>query len=230
VPRSWILLFVLVLVLGATLGLPRVASVRAEPQTVCRREAAQRFLMRKAFVRKGVLDARAHARSLKWRMETYGAIAGIVPASDGQEQVSAHVRSTKFMGLPLVLHEKVIPKLRCVERRILRQCQGPRDRYVPRTIGGLRTVNTSHHGEVSNHLFGIAIDIDPDRNPCCHCVAPWPSHPACKDPNRSIYERTELPQCWIRAFKRYGFYWLGDDQLEDTMHFEYLGDPDRKRH
>ncbi|MBN1607210.1 MAG: M15 family metallopeptidase [Polyangiaceae bacterium] len=227
--RSYIVLIILALVLGAVLTFPGVTSAGAQPPAACRREFPQRFLMRKSYVRHRVLDARAHARALKWRAKTYGAIAGITPASDAQEPVSAHVRSTTFMGLPIVLHEKVVPKLRCVERRILRQCKARKNRYVPRTIGGLRTTNTAHHGEVSNHLFGIAIDIDPDRNPCCHCVDPWPSHPACKDPNRSVYERTELPRCWIQAFKRYGFHWLGDDQLEDTMHFEYLGDPDRRQ-
>jgi hypothetical protein len=36
-----------------------------------------------------------------------------------------------------------------------------------------------------------------------------------------------MPECWIRQFERYGFYWLGRDELEDTMHFEFLGDPDQ---
>jgi hypothetical protein len=37
----------------------------------------------------------------------------------------------------------------------------------------------------------------------------------------------ELPRCWIDTFERYGFHWLGHDKLEDTMHFEFLGDPGR---
>ena len=42
------------------------------------------------------------------------------------------------------------------------------------------------------------------------------------------FERTELPRCWIDTFERYGFYWLGrDPQLRDTMHFEFLGNPER---
>jgi hypothetical protein len=216
------------LTVGGALGLFWAVSVRAETRTTCHREVAQKFLMRKSYVRHRVLDARAHARAIKWRVQTYGSVPGVAEAKDGAEPVSAHVKSTTFMGLPIVLHEKVIPKLECVERRIKRECKKPKDRYVPRSIGGLRTVNTGHHGEVSNHLFGIAIDIDPDKNPCCHCVEPWPNHPACKDQNRSVYERTALPRCWIRAFERYGFHWLGDDQLEDTMHFEYLADPNRK--
>jgi hypothetical protein len=35
-----------------------------------------------------------------------------------------------------------------------------------------------------------------------------------------------MPECWVHAFERYGFYWLGHDVLRDTMHYEFLGDPD----
>jgi hypothetical protein len=31
----------------------------------------------------------------------------------------------------------------------------------------------------------------------------------------------------VDTFERFGFYWLGNDVLEDTMHFEFLGDPDK---
>jgi hypothetical protein len=42
-----------------------------------------------------------------------------------------------------------------------------------------------------------------------------------------VFERTALPRCWIDAFERFGFYWLGRDPgLRDTMHFEFLGDPE----
>ena len=59
-------------------------------------------------------------------------------------------------------------------------------------------------------------------------MAPWPDHKACQGSAATIFERTELPRCWIDTFERYGFYWLGrDPQLRDTMHFEFLGDPDR---
>ena len=40
-------------------------------------------------------------------------------------------------------------------------------------------------------------------------------------------ERAALPACWIKSFERFGFHWLGRDALEDTMHFEFLGDPER---
>jgi hypothetical protein len=126
------------------------------------------------------------------------------------------------------VHKKIVPALRCVEKRIRKTCKKRAEQYSPHAVGGFRTANSFRGGEVSNHLFGIAVDIDPEKNPCCGCVSPWPDHPACQGTAASIFERTALPRCWIDAFERYGFYWLGrDPDLRDTMHFEFLGDPDR---
>ena len=36
-----------------------------------------------------------------------------------------------------------------------------------------------------------------------------------------------MPKSWVDTFERFGFYWLGHDVLQDTMHFEFLGDPDK---
>ena len=91
----------------------------------------------------------------------------------------------------------------------------------------MRSFNTFHTGEISNHVYGIAIDIDPDRNPCCGCIGA--SHfPRCKGGPQPAYPPMKLPQCWVDSFEKYGFYWLGNDpDLRDTMHFEFLGDPDK---
>jgi hypothetical protein len=43
----------------------------------------------------------------------------------------------------------------------------------------------------------------------------------------TIWERMSMPKCWVDAFEKYGFYWLGHDKLMDTMHFEFLADPDQ---
>lgn len=221
--------------LGLVLGSPVVEPVLAKPDTrpsegkACPAQKILPFLVRKNFLRAGAADSRAHARAVGWRVQKYGYLPGLGLEVNGQDRVVDHLRATRFMGLPITLHDKVIPHLACVERRLRQRCRNREERYQPRAIGGVRTINTYHQGEISNHLFGIAIDIDPDRNPCCHCVDPWPAHPSCQKPARSIYERTELPRCWIQAFEQHGFYWLGHDQLEDTMHFEYLADPDARR-
>ncbi|HET9932207.1 MAG TPA: M15 family metallopeptidase, partial [Polyangiaceae bacterium] len=142
----------------------------------------------------------------------------------------AHSQATSvhFFGLPISVHRAIEPALRCVEKRIRATCQRGADHYTPRAIGGFRDRNTYRGGEVSNHMFGIAIDIDPERNPCCGCVEPWPQHPACQTHGANAVESAALPKCWIEGFERYGFYWLGrDPQLRDTMHFEFLGNPER---
>ncbi len=194
---------------------------------VCRLQRARKSLKRESFVRGGQLQAEPHNRALKFRVEHYGRIEGVPFEKLNSRSAFSHAKSTRFMGLPLQVHEKIAPALSCVETRIKKTCNAKGRRYVPRAVGGFRQGNTYRGGEVSNHLFGIAVDIDPERNPCCGCVDPWPNHPSCKKETKNVVDKAELTQCWVDAFERYGFYWLGRDQLEDTMHFEFLGDPDR---
>jgi hypothetical protein len=122
------------------------------------------------------------------------------------------------------MHRKVVPALKCVEEEIRRACS--EHPYVPRALAGIRFRNTYRGGEVTNHIYGIAIDIDPSVNTCCGCVKPWNDAPACRKPAKTEYDRMSMPECWVHSFERYGFYWLGHDVLRDTMHFEFLGDPD----
>jgi hypothetical protein len=205
----------------------KTSKKRKKPANVCRKERPQRFLERPHFMKGGMLLGREHQRALRYRVERYGYVEGLGMEGANGKSAFSHAASVRFFGLPLTVHEKIVPALRCVERQIRKQCKEPDERYTPHAVGGFRQSNTYRGGEVSNHLFGIAVDIDPDRNPCCGCVAPWPEHKLCQHPEKPIYERTSLPRCWIQAFENHGFYWLGHDELEDTMHFEYLGDPDR---
>ena len=224
----------LALVLTATLCslLPKgLAAERARekkhPRQACPVQKAQKFLIRSSFIKHGALNEAAHERALRYRAEQYGSVEGFGLERYNKDKAYSNATVVRFMGLPLQIHKKIAPALRCVERYIRRSCTGPHERYAPRAIGGFRQANTYRGGEISNHLFGIAIDIDPDRNPCCGCVSPWPNHPACKAASETVFERTALPRCWIDGFERYGFYWLGrDPDLRDTMHFEFLGDPE----
>jgi hypothetical protein len=123
------------------------------------------------------------------------------------------------------MNRRVLVALGCVEERIREACaETP---YVPHVLDGLRLRNTFHDGEISNHTYGIAIDIDPNENSCCGCVPPMSEWPRCKEPAATPFDRTRIPKCWVNAFERFGFYWLGNDTLEDTMHFEFLGDPEK---
>jgi hypothetical protein len=210
------------------LALPEPLSARVLATASCKPQKAKEFLKRSSFVKRGSLDGRAANRALRWRVERYGRIEGVPFAERNSEIAREQAIALRFFGIPISVHRAIEPALRCVERRIRSNCRRGRDVYRPQAVGGFRESNTYRGGEVSNHLFGIALDIDPDRNPCCGCVQPWPDHPACQTKADSVFERTALPMCWINAFERYGFYWLGrDPQLRDTMHFEFLGDPDR---
>lgn len=163
--------------------------------------------------------------AIRIRSERYGRFAEI-----GRPDWNAHpplhyARGVRVFGLPVRLNEHVIPAVQCAERAIAEACTATP--YTPVRLSGIRDRNTYHNGEVSNHVFGIALDVDPQRNSCCGCVAPWPEHPLCQLETDDIFDRMAMPECWVRQFQRFGFYWLGDDELRDTMHFEFLGDPDR---
>lgn len=210
------------------LAVPEPLAARVLSSNNCRPQKAKDFLKRSSFVKHGMLDGRGNDRALRFRVEHYGSIEGVPFAERNSEKAREQAKSTRFFGIPVSVHRAIAPALRCVERRIRAKCQRRKDSYQPHAVGGFRDNNTYRGGEVSNHLFGIAIDIDPDKNPCCGCVQPWPDHPACQAKDATVFERTALPMCWINAFERYGFYWLGrDPQLRDTMHFEFLADPDR---
>lgn len=219
----------LIVTLAAALLLAVPAPLAAQSATNrCRPQRALEFLERSSFVHDRALDAHGNERALKFRVRHYGRVDGAPFAEENNRSAYSYAVNTHFFGRPIQVHRAIEPALECVERRIRSVCQAPDEQYRPKAVGGFRNTNTYRGGEVSNHLFGIAIDIDPDRNPCCGCVAPWPSHPACQGKVETVLDRSALPRCWVRAFERYGFYWLGNDpQLRDTMHFEFLGDPDR---
>lgn len=134
------------------------------------------------------------------------------------------MRSTRFFGLYVLLHQSVHGPLACVEKAIRARCT---DDYRPKAASGWRTQNSYRGAEISNHVFGTAIDLDPTENTCCGCVGKWASAPGCEGwTKESGPGPHEVPQCWVDAFEAHGFYWLGyDEQLRDTMHFEFLARP-----
>ena len=162
--------------------------------------------------------------AVRFRTENYGYFEGFGEAGWNDKKPTDLAERTEFMGLPVRLNTKVLPALACVEQVIGTECAD--DEYTPVRLSGIRTRNTYHNNQVSNHVYGIAIDVDPHLNTCCMCVAEWGDHRLCQSEVESIYERMAMPSCWVHVFERFGFYWLGRDRLQDTMHFEFLGDPD----
>jgi hypothetical protein len=193
-----------------------------EPSTsACNDQPPQDFLIRGNFLK--VPDG--NRRAIQYRTDTYGYFQGFGhPALDAKPPKDFLVDTT-FMGLKVKMHRKVAPALACVEAEIKATCSD--HPYTAHALAGIRYRNTYRGGEVTNHAYGIAIDVDPDLNTCCGCVPPWNDAPRCKRPAKTEYDRMVMPECWVHAFERFGFYWLGHDVLRDTMHFEFLGDPDK---
>ena len=167
----------------------------------------------------------AHTRAIRYRTEHYGFFEGFGVRAWNAHPPNFYAQNTRFMGLPVRMNRRVIPALQCAEAEIVRTCSHLR--YHPYALAGIRMQNTYHTGEITNHAYGIAIDVDPTRNTCCGCVGRWADHPLCQRHTRTVWERMAMPECWVTAFERFGWYWLGHDPMQDTMHFEFLGDPDQ---
>jgi hypothetical protein len=165
------------------------------------------------------------AQAVRFRTEHYGYFEGFGRPEWNARSPMQNAAGTRFMGIRLRVNASIHPALACVEQAIQAQCASTP--YRAQRLSGIRDRNTYHNGEVSNHVYGIAIDIDPSINTCCGCVPPWTDHPLCAQEVSSIFERMQMPECWVRQFERFGFYWLGRDTLQDTMHFEFLADPDQ---
>lgn len=218
----------LVTIAAAPLG----AQEAAPEPPACREQTPLPFMIRGAWQvrarmpREEIAERRAlAAQAVRFRTEQYGYFDGFGDPSWNATAPLDHAISTRFFGLRVRLHERIVPALQCVERALTTACAS--ESYRPRRASGIRDRNTYHNGEVSNHVYGIAIDLDPNENTCCGCVPPWNEHPACGVEASTLFERMRMPECWVREFERYGFYWLGRDALQDTMHFEFAADPSR---
>lgn len=188
----------------------------------CAKQSPQSFLIRQNYLK----DRAMFTQAVDYRTKNYGYVSGFGDPTLNARSPSYYAAKTTFFGIPVTLNRRILPALRCVEAAIKAECTSTP--YQPKALSGLRLTNTYHDYEVSNHLYGIAIDIDPSLNPCCNCVGHWAQDPICKEPDTGPYSRMAMPECWVRIFEEYGFYWLGrDPSLRDTMHFEFLGDPSR---
>ncbi|HET9956729.1 MAG TPA: M15 family metallopeptidase [Polyangiaceae bacterium] len=211
---------------------PRDLRNTAHParNSACNEQAPQPFLVAAHFDAHAAMRPGQAAefqellkRAIRYRTEQYGYFEGYGTRAWNARAPGELARVTTFFGVPVNIHERIVPVLRCVEQAITELCP---EKYRPVVLSGIRKRNTYFNGEVSNHVYGIALDIDPTLNPCCGCVEPWRSNPRC-GAGKNKYERMAMPRCWVAQFERFGFYWLGNAPMEDTMHFEFLGDPAR---
>ncbi len=136
-----------------------------------------------------------------------------------EQSIESQAVITGFMGKRVQIHEKIVPLVSCIEYEISNCAEA--QNYEFYSVGGFYWRNARGSTMLSPHAFGIAIDINPYENPMCLGYDP---KGYCGGQVKLV---TDIPQCVVNAFKRYGFDWGGDwSSSKDAMHFEFRGDPE----
>ncbi len=209
---------------------PSLQPPSLQPPSLCNEQAPQAFLVQAHFDTFNATGGSARewrrvlARAVRYRTEEYGYVEGFGDEAWNASSPAEQARVVSFFGVAVSVHRRIAPALSCVETAIRARCSA--HPYQPYVLSGLRKRNTYVNGEISNHVYGIAIDVDPTRNPCCGCIGPWGASERCQN-EKTKFERMDMPRCWVTEFERFGFYWLGHEKIEDTMHFEFLAEPSR---
>ena len=213
---------------AAVLTPPAPAAAPAPPTSLCNEQKAQPFLINAHFDSFNAMGGNAREwqevldKAVRYRTERYGYVKGFGEKAWNASTPVDQAQAVTFFGVSVSVHRRIAPALSCVETAIRAQCAD--SPYQPYVLSGLRKRNTYLNGEVSNHVYGIALDVDPTRNPCCGCIGEWGQSERCQN-EKTKFQRMDMPRCWIAEFERFGFYWLGHAKIEDTMHFEFLADP-----
>jgi hypothetical protein len=212
----------------AAMALPAVPATPAEPPSLCNEQTPHPFLVKAHFDSFNATGGtsrewkRLLKEAVRYRTERYGYVEGFGDEAWNASAPADQARVVTFFGVAVSIHRRIAPALSCVETAIRARCSD--HPYQPYVLSGLRKRNTYVNGEISNHVYGIALDVDPTRNPCCGCIGEWRASERCQN-DKDKFQRMDMPSCWVTEFERFGFYWLGHAKIEDTMHFEFLADP-----
>jgi lysophospholipase L1-like esterase len=126
-----------------------------------------------------------------------------------QMEVESQLVDVQFMGKPVKVHRLIQPALGCVEQSINACAEGKA--YDFSSIASYEWVGVDNSQDLlATSSFGISININLDRNP-----------------NSQDGElRTDLPQCVIDAFKKFGFRWGGEfGSVKSPSYFVFMASP-----
>ena len=113
-------------------------------------------------------------------------------------------------GRTVKVHIDALPAFLQVTENLAAEAAAGKTYRVDSAFGwGFRTV-TGQSERMSFHAFGMAVDINPPRNP--YIVGPDP------------VLITDMPPWYVKAWNDAGFCWGGDwVSIKDAMHFSWMG-------
>ncbi|MBI4738626.1 DUF2272 domain-containing protein [Candidatus Woesearchaeota archaeon] len=140
-------------------------------------------------------------RTVSFNTEKYKALYG-----SSEQSVNAQLETITFRGKKVAVHSKIKNLFPCIEAEIEECAEGKA--YEVRMIGAFkwRPIRGKENApeQLSMHSFATAIDINWDTNPM-------------RDDG---ILQTDMPKCFVDAFKKFGFSWGGDwGKRKDAMHF-----------
>jgi murein DD-endopeptidase MepM/ murein hydrolase activator NlpD/lysophospholipase L1-like esterase len=139
---------------------------------------------------------------LDWFKRTYGR---------NQLEVESQLVNVKFMKEDVRVHRLISPALGCVEQAIKQCAEGKSYTYETIESYSWKPLNADP-SLLSTSSFGISLRINLDTNP--------------NSQDNTL--TTDIPNCTIDAFKRYGFNWGGDfTKTKSPSHFEFMADPSK---
>lgn len=111
-----------------------------------------------------------------------------------------------LFGKEVTINKNIAPSLDNIQKEVNALNTG----YSFDDIQTLNYRSKRGGGGLSLHSFGIAIDINPSRNPL--------------QPGKRSEIQMDIPESIINAFRKNGFFWGGDwTGYADPMHFEWYG-------
>ncbi|NDY58730.1 M15 family metallopeptidase [Desulfovibrio sulfodismutans] len=131
-------------------------------------------------------------------------------------EVSAACRPVRFLDrtVPFNTRNGAADALERVAARLedlVARDRGLRDVLYP-VVGTFNWRTIAGTSRLSMHALGIAVDVNPGRNPY------WRHH---RRPSDKLARRQSFPEEVVAAFEAEGFIWGGKWAEYDIMHFEY---------
>jgi hypothetical protein len=113
-------------------------------------------------------------------------------------------------GRTVMVHERALPAFNQVSANLAAHAEEGRTYRVDQAFGWSFRAVTGESHRMSFHSFGIAVDINPGRNPFLD------------DPEAPLI--TDMPEWYVDAWRDAGFCWGGDwISKRDAMHFSWKG-------